>query len=93
MPEETIGDWTVDKFVRFIQQVLQENPPSNIPTLVCDNLTVSTEATFNDQLKLNNIQFTVGAAGGASALPATPKGYFRVKDYTGQSFVVPYYNT
>ena len=35
-------------------------------------------------------QSTVGAAGGASALPATPTGYFTIK-VNGSTFVVPYY--
>jgi len=35
-------------------------------------------------------QSTVGAAGGASALPATPTGYFKIK-VNGSTFVVPYY--
>jgi hypothetical protein len=35
-------------------------------------------------------QTTVGAAGGASALPATPTGYLKfIKDDT--EFVIPYY--
>jgi hypothetical protein len=35
-------------------------------------------------------QSTVGAAGGASALPGTPTGYFTIK-VNGSTFVVPYY--
>jgi hypothetical protein len=35
-------------------------------------------------------QGTVGAAGAASALPATPTGYFKIK-VNGSTFVVPYY--
>ena len=36
-------------------------------------------------------QTTVGSAGGASALPATPKGYVEIK-IDGVVYVVPYYN-
>lgn len=36
-------------------------------------------------------QTTVGAAGGASAPPATPTKYFKVLDSTGTEFVVPAY--
>lgn len=39
-----------------------------------------------------NAQTTVGAAGGASALPATPVKYLKVKDSAGATFVVPAYN-
>ena len=35
-------------------------------------------------------QTTVGSAGGASALPATPTGYVKVK-ISGTSFIIPYY--
>jgi len=92
MPEETIGDWTVERFTRFIQQVIQENPPSVINTLSCDTALVATQLTVNDQVQFNNVQFTVGAAGAAPALPATPAGYFRVKDFTGQQKVIPFYD-
>ena len=36
-------------------------------------------------------QTTVGAAGGASALPATPSKYFKVQDSSGTVFVIPAY--
>jgi hypothetical protein len=36
-------------------------------------------------------QTTVGAAGGASALPATPTGYFKVRDSAGTEYVIPFY--
>lgn len=38
----------------------------------------------------NTVQSTVGAAGGASALPATPSGYLRFFVNTSE-FVIPYY--
>jgi hypothetical protein len=38
-----------------------------------------------------NQQTTVGAAGGASALPATPTKYLKVKDSAGTVLVVPAY--
>ncbi len=38
-----------------------------------------------------NQQTTVGAAGGASALPATPTKYLKVKDSAGTTYVVPAY--
>ena len=37
-------------------------------------------------------QTTVGAAGGATALPATPLGYLNVTLPDGTAVVVPYYN-
>ncbi len=40
---------------------------------------------------INQLGTTVGAAGGASALPATPLGYFRIK-LNGGVVAIPYYN-
>ncbi len=37
------------------------------------------------------MQTTVGAAGAAAALPATPSKYFKVQDETGTTFVIPGY--
>lgn len=42
-------------------------------------------------LQLDRSQTTVGAAGGASALPATPTKYLSVKDSTGTEYVMPVY--
>jgi hypothetical protein len=91
MADETIGDWTVEKLVRFLQQALEENPPSRIPSLTCDTLIVQGQAIMIDQVQFTQQQVTVGAAGAASAPPATPTGYLRILDYTGQPFVIPYY--
>jgi hypothetical protein len=38
-----------------------------------------------------NEQTTVGSAGGASALPATPTKYLKVVDSTGATLVIPAY--
>lgn len=40
---------------------------------------------------ITSTQTTVGAAGGASALPATPLGYLNITLPNGTSVVVPYY--
>ena len=91
MPEELIGDWSVEKLVRFLQNALEETPPSRIPSLVCDELTVNTKHVVSDQVQFTQAQTTVGGAGSASALPANPTGYIRILDFTGQPFVIPYY--
>jgi hypothetical protein len=43
------------------------------------------------QFQAANAQTTVGAAGGASALPATPTKYLKVKDSAGTTLVIPAY--
>ena len=89
--DETIGDWTVERLVRFLQQALEDTPPSRIPALTCDTITVQQTATFLDQLQFTQAQLGVGAAGAATAPPATPSGYIRILDFTGAPFVIPYY--
>lgn len=48
--------------------------------------------TFVGEVKFSNgpIQTTVGAAGAASALPATPSGYLRIQ-ISGTEYVLPFY--
>lgn len=92
MPNETIGDWTIQQLVRFLDVRLRESPPSKIPALTCDTLDITTKVRFFDQLQFNLNQTTVGVAGGASALPATPTGYVRILDYAGNEKLIPYYN-
>lgn len=92
MAEETIGTWTISQLVRFLEDTNRQNPPSRIPTLTCEDVTITTNLILSDKIAFTQRQSTVGAAGGATALPATPLGYFVVQDYTGLSRAVPYYN-
>jgi hypothetical protein len=89
--DETIGKWTVSELVRFMQEQLRQNPPTNAPTFTTSQLKCYELLDIKDQVQFNQVQTTVGAAGSASALPATPSGYIRILDYTGQPFVIPYY--
>jgi hypothetical protein len=59
---------------------------SNKLTLDGGDLTIAA----NFRLDITDTQPTVGAAGGASALPATPTGYTKIK-VAGTERVVPYY--
>jgi hypothetical protein len=57
-------------------------------------LQLSTVFQFNGGLRWGSaglIQTTVGAAGAAAALPATPSKYLKIQDETGATFVVPAY--
>jgi len=89
---ETIGDWSVTQLVRFLEDTLRQNPPSRIPALTCDDVTINETLTVQDKIVFTQRQSTVGGAGGATALPATPLGYFIVQDFTGLSRAIPYYN-
>jgi len=53
--------------------------------------TASHTARIAGWLRLDKSQTTVGAAGAASALPATPTKYLSVKDSTGTEYVMPVY--
>ncbi|SRR6266496_2843861 len=88
----TIGQWSVDEFVKFLQAQFEENPPQKFTVIVVEEAEVVTTLKVLDQIQLTQVQSTVGAAGSAAPLPANPAGYFRVLDYTGQVKLVPYYN-
>jgi hypothetical protein len=50
-------------------------------------------AVTMDSLQVNALtQTTVGAAGGASAQPATPLGYLPIRLSDGTEVVIPYHN-
>ena len=59
---------------------------------VSTNADLQLGTTGTGTVRINNAQTqsTVGAAGGANALPATPTGYLRIK-LGATTFVVPYY--
>lgn len=88
---DSIGDWTVSELVRFLQEQLRQNPPETAPNLTSDNLNVTALVKVLDQIQFLQNQLTVGAAGTASALPATPDGYIKILDYRGSVKVIPYY--
>lgn len=91
--DETIGGWTVSQLVRFLQEQLRQNPPTSAPNLSSSRLTCYELLDIRDQVQFHQVQFTVGGAGTASALPANPAGYVRILDYTGNPFVIPYYKS
>jgi len=53
--------------------------------------TYFTRMFFADAPQWWESQTTVGSAGGASSLPATPTKYLKVKDETGTTYVIPAY--
>lgn len=92
MPEPTIGGWTQGQLVKFFQNMLKLHPPESAVNLTVDDVVVTKTLTCVDQLQFSRSQTTVGSAGGATALPATPTGYIPILDYTGTVRVIPYYN-
>jgi hypothetical protein len=89
---DKIGEWDSTTLVKFIQDTLQNNPSSFTPSVSVDYLLVASKALIQDQIQFGRGRPTVGSAGSAQALPATPAGYIEILDYTGQMKLIPYYN-
>ena len=69
-----------------------DNVNSQQTLILYGQSTVDTsQVILNGVLALNNAVSTSATAGGASALPATPQGYFQIKDSAGTTRKVPYY--
>lgn len=88
---DTIGDWTVAQLVQFLNTQRDDNPPIKSSQVTCDEFIAVNKAQFYDRPQFYQYQYTVGAAGTATALPANPLGYFKVLDRNGTSVVIPYY--
>lgn len=88
---ETIGEWSTTQLIKFLEDYARNNPANAIAQQKIETLEVPALLHVQDQIQFDNTQTNVGAAGSATALPATPSGYIRVLDSTGLPFVVPYY--
>ena len=60
-------------------------------TCVFDATSIAPTGTVKHKWPSGNEQTTVGAAGGASALPATPTKYLKILDSAGTTLVIPAY--
>lgn len=89
---EKIGDWTTTTLVKFIQDILKNNPPTFSPNQTIEQLNCHDKLTITDQVQFLRSKTTVGAAGGASALPGNPAGYIIILDPSGNEKQIPYYN-
>lgn len=86
----TIGEWTTNKLTRFIQELFREELRKASASY--EEVTITRLLTLSDEVRFVQGQTTVGAAGSASALPATPSGYIKILDPQGLVKVIPYYN-
>lgn len=93
MAEETIGEWTISQLVRFIKSQVDEHEKVSSPAQEWDLVSVNQKLTVKDQLAFSQSQTSVGAAGSASALPATPELYIKVLDPTGTVRLMPLYRS
>lgn len=93
MVGETIKDWTPADLIRYVRDQLSQDPVPIGSGQTVDELVVARKFTVTDEVAFNGTaQTSVGGAGGAAALPATPVGYIRILDNQGQVRVIPYYN-
>lgn len=91
--DQTIGEWTQTDLMKFVQQFLMDSDFFTAAIKTFEELTVTRKLIVEDEQQFLQSQTTVGAAGSASALPATPSGYFKVLDPTGSVVVIPYYKS
>lgn len=89
--DNTIGTWTTGQLIRFIEDMFRTNPPGLGPSAQADEITVVEDLNLHGNLNFTLEQTTVGAAGSATALPANPYKYLRVKDSAGTVVVIPVY--
>lgn len=93
IPQDNIGQWDPAQLMRYVRDQLMQDPVPMASNSTVDELIVARKFTVTDEIGFNgSAQTTVGAAGSASALPATPTGYIRILDNQGQVRVIPYFN-
>jgi hypothetical protein len=88
---DTIGDWTTGELLRYIQNLIKQDETVNDLGRGASSFTVSRKLTIQDELVLKQTSETVGAAGAASALPATPDMYAKVTGPDGTVRLIPMY--
>lgn len=89
---QKIGDWDTTRLIRFVKDLLDNDPSAVFPKVQADELEINRKLILHDEIQFALPQNTVGAAGGASALPATPKMYVKVLDPFGVVRVIPLFN-
>lgn len=89
-----IGDWNMNQLTRYVNQLIQDHDTASNPNRIFDTVEVTRKLALKDELAfLGQTQTTVGAAGAASGLPATPQLYVKVLDPFGIVRLIPLYNS
>lgn len=92
--DQTISDWTTTDLIKFIQAVLRDDETIRSISTQSDDYKVNNRLTVVNELAFSQpTATTVGAAGGASALPATPSGYIKVVGPDQSVIQIPFYKT
>ena len=85
-PHYTVTFGTEIDFPNRVDRLVQRG------TLGKSTMQADVEMAGAGRIQFGSTQTTVGAAGGASAPPATPTGYIKIKDSGGAERVIPYYD-
>jgi hypothetical protein len=88
---DTIGNWTEAQLKKYIDHILEESDYAQSRRKTFDELVVTRKLILQDEMQFTQTQPTVGSAGVASALPATPDSYAKVLDLQGNVRLVPLY--
>lgn len=91
MPLDTIGGWDTSRLTKYIEDWLRNNPIRTVQALRVEELEALTGLTIHNKLRFERTQTTVGVAGSASALPATPSGYIPIQDPNGTTYLIPFF--
>lgn len=95
MPQsQTIGDWTTTDLIKFVQAVLRDDETIHNLSSQSDDYKVNNRLTVVNEIAFSQTGATsVGAAGAASAPPASPELYIKVVGPNGTVYQVPLYKT
>jgi hypothetical protein len=90
---QSIGDWNTTDLTKFVQALTREDETVGNLGRGTDSFTVANKLVVANEFQILQYASTVGAAGAASALPATPYQYLKVTAPDGSVKQFPIYNT
>lgn len=88
---DTIGEWSTTELTRFVQTLIEGDPNVQAPNKTFEEMNITRKLIIDDELQFTQSQTTVGSAGAASAVPATPELYAKVLGPDGQVRLIPLY--
>ena len=86
LPQPTIGDWSSTTLIKFIKNIIDQQPPRNLPAAVIGTGTVTDSLELRGSLVLPNSDYTKFGGTGAPPLlnswvnwgaPYYPAGYWQ----------------
>lgn len=86
-----ISEWSSGDLLRFIQQTIRDDDTVAGLGRTANTFTVTRKLSISDEIVFQQTQTTVGTAGAASALPATPDLYAKATGPDGIVRLIPMY--